>query len=71
MIRAFKYVGSKIFFVNKFNRIERLIETSNKILIEPFVGSGSIFLNSIGKYKQYVINDTNENVIFYGMDSSN
>ncbi len=46
---------------------QRLVDTilpvlpAGKRLLEPFVGSGAVFLNS--KYKNYVLNDNNPDVI--------
>lgn len=55
--RCFKYSGSKLYLVDMFNKLEKYANKS--IYIEPFVGSGSIYINTKNKYNKYVINDIN------------
>lgn len=60
-IRFFQYRGSKHHLVEIFND---LIQRSNKkIYVEPFVGSGAIFINLVDKFEHYIINDIDENII--------
>lgn len=52
-----KWAGGKFRLTDKINR--RLPKTT--CLIEPFVGAGSVFLNS--QYEQYILADTNADLI--------
>ncbi|WP_026376905.1 Dam family site-specific DNA-(adenine-N6)-methyltransferase [Aestuariibacter salexigens] len=56
--RAFlKWAGGKYSLVSEINE---QLPSANK-LIEPFVGAGSVFLNT--SYKQYLLNDINPDLI--------
>jgi len=58
-----KYPGSKIRFIetinNEINSQRYLVDT----YVEPFLGSGSVFLNIPFKFKKYILSDIDENVI--------
>ncbi len=47
----------------KYDLVEKIIKylPDRKILIEPFLGAGSIFLNT--DYEKYILNDINEDLI--------
>lgn len=61
MIKMMSYCGSKYNFVQKFNDI--IINNKNKVYYEPFIGSGSIFVNLPNKFDRYIINDIDENIV--------
>lgn len=51
--------------INLYRNFECLIpELENKIFIEPFVGSGTIFINSSDSFNQYIINDYNKYIVY-------
>ena len=57
--RAFlKWAGGKYNLVEK---ITQLLPKRAETLVEPFVGAGSVFLNT--NYKQYILNDINPDLI--------
>jgi len=60
-IRFFKYRGSKQHIIDMLNDL--IQQTNKKIYVEPFVGSGTIFINITDQFDQYIINDLDENVI--------
>lgn len=58
MVRPFlKWAGNKY---QVLDRIKRALPRAQR-LIEPFVGSGAVFLNT--DYEQYLLTDTNEDLI--------
>lgn len=60
-IRMMRYSGSKLKYVNIINRY---IDNSNsETYIEPFVGSGAVLFNLNKKFKRYIINDSDRNII--------
>jgi DNA adenine methylase Dam len=61
MIKLFRYSGAKYRFLERILYYERLQNTQQ--FIEPFIGSGAVFLNVADKYDQYVINDIDKNLI--------
>lgn len=60
-IRMMRYSGSKYNFVEIINEI--INKSNKKIFIEPFIGSGSVFINTIDKFDEYIINDVDSNII--------
>ncbi|WP_440903141.1 Dam family site-specific DNA-(adenine-N6)-methyltransferase [Catenovulum sp. SX2] len=57
--RAFlKWAGGKY---NLIEKITQLLPKRAETLVEPFVGAGSVFLNT--QYKNYVLNDINPDLI--------
>lgn len=56
-----KYAGTKLKFTNKIN--EYINNTEGRIYIEPFLGSGSVFLNLEKEFDRYILNDKDRNVI--------
>ena len=62
MIRFFRYQGSKEHIVNIVRNLS-LINSNYKIYIEPFLGSGTVFINIPDVFDQYIVNDIDENVI--------
>lgn len=64
MIRAFRYAGSKQHIIEIYKKIENNFDLTKKIFIEPFVGSGTIFLNNSLNYKKFYINDKSKYIIF-------
>lgn len=56
-----KYAGTKIKYTDKIN--EYINNTEGRIYIEPFLGSGSVFLNLEKKFDRYILNDKDRNVI--------
>lgn len=59
-IRFLRYQGSKFSLLDD---IIDFIDYNYKIFIEPFVGSGAVFLNIKDKFDRYVINDINEYIM--------
>ncbi|QTH70551.1 Dam family site-specific DNA-(adenine-N6)-methyltransferase [Pseudoalteromonas xiamenensis] len=60
--RAFlKWAGGKYTLVEDIARRLRLADADADTLIEPFVGAGSVFLNT--NYKHYILNDINADLI--------
>jgi len=59
--RIFRYSGSKFRFLDTINNIITSSHNSD-VFIEPFVGSGVVFLN-VPKFKRFIINDIDRNVI--------
>lgn len=62
MIKFFKYQGSKEHIISIVNNIG-LINTDHKVYIEPFIGSGTIFINIPDMFDKYIINDIDDNII--------
>lgn len=60
-VSLFKYQGAKTKFVPKFLELTRGLTT--EVFVEPFVGSGAVFLNTEDKYDEYIINDLNSDVV--------
>jgi len=60
-IRFFQYRGSKHHLIEAFNDLMQ--QSNKKIYVEPFVGSGAIFINLADKFEHYIINDIDENII--------
>jgi len=60
-IRMMRYSGSKFNFVEKLNLI--ISQTNKKIFIEPFVGSGAVFINTPDIFDEYIINDFSQGII--------
>lgn len=60
MTKFFSYSGSKIKYVSLINSF---LQTDKEIYIEPFVGSGAIFFNLEKKFKRYILNDSDKNII--------
>lgn len=61
MNKIIRYSGSKIKytdFVNKF-----ISYSDKKIYVEPFLGSGAIFLNLSKNFDKYIINDIDRNIV--------
>jgi len=57
--RAFlKWAGGKYTLVERLNRE---FPKTQKVLVEPFVGAGSVFLNT--QFEHYVLNDINRDLI--------
>lgn len=56
-----RYSGSKIKYVQQLNK---LVNMSNATTyVEPFLGSGALFLNLKKKFDKYIVNDIDRNVI--------
>jgi DNA adenine methylase len=60
MIKFFNYMGTKIKYVDLINR--EINKTDKKIYVEPFLGSGSVFLNLEKEFDNYILNDKDRNV---------
>jgi len=58
--RIFRYSGSKYKYINCINGTINF--SKKKIFVEPFVGSGVIFLN-VNNFKKFIINDIDRNII--------
>lgn len=58
-----KYPGSKLRFIDIINKEILKIESEVEIYCEPFLGSGSIFLNLPFNFKKYYISDYDRNLI--------
>lgn len=56
-----RYSGSKINFMNDINTF--INKTDKKIYIEPFFGSGAVFLNLEKEFDRYYINDIEPSII--------
>lgn len=56
-----KYAGTKIKYVDLIN--EYINNTEGRIYVEPFLGSGSVFLNLEKEFDRYILNDKDRNVI--------
>ena len=54
-----KWAGGKFLLTDKINNLL----PEGDCLIEPFVGAGSVFLNSGNKYKRFILNDINPDLI--------
>lgn len=61
MIHFIKYAGTKIKYVDLINK--EIDKTKNKIYVEPFLGSGSVFLNLNKKFNKYILSDIDTNII--------
>ncbi|MDK2597145.1 Dam family site-specific DNA-(adenine-N6)-methyltransferase [Pseudoalteromonas obscura] len=60
--RAFlKWAGGKYSLVEEITKRLRSANSEAETLVEPFVGAGSVFLNS--DFKRYVLNDINADLI--------
>jgi site-specific DNA-adenine methylase len=60
-IKIINYAGTKLKFINEINNE---INKSNKLIyVEPFLGSGAVFLNLEKDSDEYILNDLDENVI--------
>lgn len=59
--RIIRYLGSKIKFVDQINKL--INYSDKKIYVEPFLGSGAIFLNLTKEFDKYIINDIDTNII--------
>lgn len=62
-IKLFRYSGNKENFCNTFNNIVANLPDYIVSYIEPFVGSGAIFLNLNRKFDSYIINDKDYNIV--------
>ena len=62
MIKFLRYQGSKEHIVPLVNNLG-LINTKHDRYIEPFVGSGTIFINLPDVFDEYIINDINPNIM--------
>lgn len=60
-MKLFRYAGSKDKYLDLIN--SQIIKSKKKIYIEPFLGSGSIFLNLPIDYDKYILNDLDGNII--------
>lgn len=56
-----KYAGTKIKYVDLINK--HINQTDGTIYVEPFLGSGSVFLNLEKEFDRYILNDKDRNVI--------
>ncbi len=54
-----KWAGGKFLLTDKINNLL----PEGDCLIEPFVGAGSVFLNTGDKYKRFILNDINPDLI--------
>lgn len=60
-LKIIRYSGSKIKYVDQINK---LINYSDKnIYVEPFLGSGAVFLNLSKKFDKYILSDIDPNVV--------
>lgn len=57
-IQILRYAGNKIKFIDD---ITSSFNSNAEVLVEPFVGSGSVFLNSY--FDKYIINDVDDKLI--------
>lgn len=55
MIKLLRYAGSKDTFVDIIN--PEINKTNKTIYVEPFLGSGGIFINLEKEFDEYIIND--------------
>lgn len=62
MIKFLRYQGSKEHIVSLVNNLG-LINSNYRRYVEPFVGSGTIFINLPDVFDEYIINDVDENII--------
>lgn len=61
MNKIIRYSGSKIKYSRQLNK---LINYSDKqVYVEPFLGSGAIFLNLTKNFDKYIINDIDRNIV--------
>lgn len=61
MNKLLRYAGSKENFINLIN--PEINRTKNNIYVEPFLGSGGIFLNLEKEFDYYIINDIDPAII--------
>lgn len=59
--RLIRYSGSKYDYLNSILPIVNRCD--NKIYIEPFCGSASVFLNTPNTFQKYIISDVDRNII--------
>lgn len=65
-LKPMRYIGNKHHFIPTFLELETQLlkdSTENWTFIEPFVGSGSIFLNKQSDYAKTLINDKDRNLM--------
>lgn len=66
-LRPLRFIGNKHHFIDKFLELEHQVVSASCsdswTYIEPFVGSGSIFLNKANNYNLCVINDKDRNLM--------
>lgn len=55
--RFFTYAGNKVRFSTRFNTLSLGVDSS--VYVEPFLGSGAIFVNLEDRFDEYIINDLN------------
>jgi DNA adenine methylase len=60
-IHIIKYPGSKQKYLDKILPIVNQYDAD--YYIEPFIGGGSVFINTPDNYKQYIINDINPHLL--------
>jgi len=60
-IKFLKYAGNKSKFIDKINF--EINKTNKSIYVEPFLGSGSVFLNLEKEFDSYILNDLDRNLI--------
>ena len=61
MVTFFRYSGSKVKYTDIINSF--INNTKQDVYIEPFIGSGAVLFNLRKKFKHYIINDLDENII--------
>lgn len=61
MNKLINYAGTKIKYVDIINK--HINKSANSVYVEPFLGSGSIFLNLEKEFDQYILNDKERNII--------
>ena len=59
--KIIRYSGSKIKYISQLNRL--INHSDKKIYVEPFLGSGALFLNLSKKFDKFIINDIDRNII--------
>jgi site-specific DNA-adenine methylase len=58
MRKIYNYTGSKSRHLEIINNIVNNIKDTEKLnYVEPFLGSGIVFLNIQKKFKKYILND--------------
>lgn len=60
-IKLIRYAGAKDKYLDSINK--HIDKTTNTTYIEPFLGSGAVFLNLEKEFDEYIINDIDPNII--------